>query len=181
MRSCSPPTRTSWSLSAAQLWLRAAVTPCLSPPSTRYAVPLFWGDDTQILPRFFPGMWVVNVQQRPALARTLVAALSVQAYEKLESPNMLLQAYPGRASMAPLLDVLMTLLHWGAAGWRRVLQQRERVHRRVPRSYSHACPTMFLAPGHPRVACNLPAYQQSCWSALCTGMPMQSWRPSRRA
>ena len=25
-------------------------------------------------------------------------------------------AYPGRASMAPLLDLLMTLLHWGAAG-----------------------------------------------------------------
>jgi len=26
------------------------------------------------------------------------------------------QVYPGRASMAPLLDLLMTLLHWGAAG-----------------------------------------------------------------
>jgi O-phospho-L-seryl-tRNASec:L-selenocysteinyl-tRNA synthase len=33
--------------------------------------------------------------------------------------------YPGRASMAPLLDLLITLLHWGAAGWRRELQQRE--------------------------------------------------------
>ena len=31
-------------------------------------------------------------------------------------------AYPGRASAAPMLDVLITLLHWGAAGWRRVLQ-----------------------------------------------------------
>jgi hypothetical protein len=34
--------------------------------------------------------------------------------------------------MAPLLDVLMTLLHWGAAGWGAALQQRERVYRRVP-------------------------------------------------
>ncbi len=33
--------------------------------------------------------------------------------------------YPGRASMAPLLDLLMTLLHWGAEGWRRELQERE--------------------------------------------------------
>lgn len=27
--------------------------------------------------------------------------------------------------MAPLLDLLITLLHWGAAGWRAVLAQRE--------------------------------------------------------
>ena len=33
--------------------------------------------------------------------------------------------YPGRASMSPLLDLLITLLHWGADGWRRVLQDRE--------------------------------------------------------
>ena len=38
------------------------------------------------------------------------------------------QAYPGRASMAPLLDVLMTLLEWGASGWKRQLQQREAVY-----------------------------------------------------
>ena len=36
--------------------------------------------------------------------------------------------YPGRAAMAPLLDLLITLLHWGAAGWRGVLQERERVY-----------------------------------------------------
>ena len=36
--------------------------------------------------------------------------------------------YPGRASMSPLLDLLITLLHWGAAGWRRVLQERERLY-----------------------------------------------------
>ncbi|KXZ53262.1 hypothetical protein GPECTOR_7g1156 [Gonium pectorale] len=33
--------------------------------------------------------------------------------------------YPGRASSAPALDLLMTLLHWGADGWRQVLAQRE--------------------------------------------------------
>ena len=33
--------------------------------------------------------------------------------------------------MSPLLDVLITLLHWGAEGWQRVLQQREDVYRCV--------------------------------------------------
>ncbi|PSC71504.1 O-phosphoseryl-tRNA selenium transferase [Micractinium conductrix] len=33
--------------------------------------------------------------------------------------------YPGRACMSPLLDLLITLLHWGADGWQRVLTQRE--------------------------------------------------------
>lgn len=36
--------------------------------------------------------------------------------------------FPGRAAMAPLLDVLITLLHWGADGWRGVLQARETLH-----------------------------------------------------
>jgi len=31
-------------------------------------------------------------------------------------------AYPGRASAAPMLDLLITLLHWGASGWRKALQ-----------------------------------------------------------
>lgn len=31
-------------------------------------------------------------------------------------------AYPGRASASPMLDLLMTLLHWGASGWQRILQ-----------------------------------------------------------
>lgn len=35
------------------------------------------------------------------------------------------QTYPGRASLSPLLDVLMTLLHWGQKGWERVLHDRE--------------------------------------------------------
>lgn len=36
-----------------------------------------------------------------------------------------MQTYPGRASMAPLLDVLMTLLHWGVPGWAAALAARE--------------------------------------------------------
>ncbi|GIL49520.1 hypothetical protein Vafri_5850 [Volvox africanus] len=35
--------------------------------------------------------------------------------------------YPGRASVAAHLDLLMTLLHWGAEGWRKVLAEREEV------------------------------------------------------
>ena len=31
--------------------------------------------------------------------------------------------------MSPLLDVLMTLLHWGASGWRAQLQQREGLYK----------------------------------------------------
>lgn len=31
--------------------------------------------------------------------------------------------------MSPLLDVLITLLQWGADGWSNVLQQREEVYR----------------------------------------------------
>ncbi|PNH12955.1 O-phosphoseryl-tRNA(Sec) selenium transferase [Tetrabaena socialis] len=35
--------------------------------------------------------------------------------------------YPGRASISPVLDLMMTLLHWGAEGWRQALVQREEV------------------------------------------------------
>ena len=33
-------------------------------------------------------------------------------------------AYPGRASAAPMLDLLMTLLFWGKEGWEKVLNVR---------------------------------------------------------
>ncbi|GAB4820637.1 hypothetical protein N2152v2_007683 [Parachlorella kessleri] len=45
--------------------------------------------------------------------------------ELVERVNSL---YPGRASVAPLLDLLITLLHWGASGWQQVLQQREELY-----------------------------------------------------
>ncbi|PNH12953.1 O-phosphoseryl-tRNA(Sec) selenium transferase [Tetrabaena socialis] len=35
--------------------------------------------------------------------------------------------YPGRASISPVLDLMMTLLHWGAEGWRQALVQCEEV------------------------------------------------------
>jgi|TARA_B110000208_G_scaffold191435_1_gene258268 O-phospho-L-seryl-tRNASec:L-selenocysteinyl-tRNA synthase len=35
------------------------------------------------------------------------------------------RAYPGRASIAPLLDVLITMLHWGRTGYATLLRQRE--------------------------------------------------------
>ena len=38
------------------------------------------------------------------------------------------QAYPGRASAAAHLDLMCTLLHWGADGWLAVLRQREEVY-----------------------------------------------------
>lgn len=38
------------------------------------------------------------------------------------------KTYPGRASLSPLLDLLMTLLHWGQCGWERVLREREELY-----------------------------------------------------
>ncbi|GBG69064.1 hypothetical protein CBR_g3762 [Chara braunii] len=38
------------------------------------------------------------------------------------------EAYAGRASMTPLLDVLITLLSLGAKGWQRVLRDREEIY-----------------------------------------------------
>ena len=38
------------------------------------------------------------------------------------------KTYPGRASLSPLLDLLMTLLHWGQSGWERVLREREELY-----------------------------------------------------
>lgn len=38
------------------------------------------------------------------------------------------RSYPGRAGMTPLLDLLCTLLYWGAPGWRQQLQQREALY-----------------------------------------------------
>lgn len=37
------------------------------------------------------------------------------------------RVYPGRAAMAPLLDLLMTLLHWGEQGLKDALAARERL------------------------------------------------------
>lgn len=45
--------------------------------------------------------------------------------ELVDAANRL---YPGRAAMGPSLDLLITLLHFGAVGWQRVLNEREQLH-----------------------------------------------------
>jgi O-phospho-L-seryl-tRNASec:L-selenocysteinyl-tRNA synthase len=55
-------------------------------------------------------------------------AVVVAPKARPELVDALNRLYPGRAAMAPLLDVLITLLHFGAAGWERVLNQREQLH-----------------------------------------------------
>ena len=59
------------------------------------------------------GAVVVGYKQRP----DLVHALN--------------EIYPGRASISPILDVLITLLHWGVRGWKKELEGRERVKERL--------------------------------------------------
>ena len=39
--------------------------------------------------------------------------------------NDLSQAYPGRACMAPIFDLFVTLLKMGANGWQSLLDERE--------------------------------------------------------
>ena len=38
------------------------------------------------------------------------------------------QLWPGRAGMSPVLDLAMTLLHWGRAGWEAVRQSRAELY-----------------------------------------------------
>lgn len=38
------------------------------------------------------------------------------------------ELYPGRASASPMLDLLITLLHWGADGWQQQLEAREKLY-----------------------------------------------------
>lgn len=47
------------------------------------------------------------------------------------------ETYPGRASLSPLLDLLITLLHWGQDGWQRVLQEREDLYNYAKEQLEH--------------------------------------------
>ncbi|GMH40742.1 hypothetical protein BSKO_08646 [Bryopsis sp. KO-2023] len=38
------------------------------------------------------------------------------------------KSYPGRAAVSSHLDLLMTLLHWGVSGWKKVLEERATVY-----------------------------------------------------
>ena len=81
------------------------------------------------------------------------------------------ESYPGRASMAPSLDLLITLLHWGAAGWSKVLQEREEL-----------LPAMHTALGRfAQVRTFPPAACQCCVIAstwLSIGIALHSVRPT---
>ena len=47
------------------------------------------------------------------------------------------RTYPGRASLSPLLDLLMTLLHWGQQGWERILHDREELYDYAKEQLNH--------------------------------------------
>jgi O-phospho-L-seryl-tRNASec:L-selenocysteinyl-tRNA synthase len=63
------------------------------------------------------------------------------------------KGYPGRASMTAHLDLLVTLLHWGAAGWTRMLQQREEVYGYLSEQLAQAAEQVgervLATPGNP--------------------------------
>jgi O-phospho-L-seryl-tRNASec:L-selenocysteinyl-tRNA synthase len=60
--------------------------------------------------------------------------------------------YPGRASMGPTMDVLMTLLHLGESGWRAALGRRDGVKARLEAKLKETCVAMgetpILVPGN---------------------------------
>ncbi len=62
-------------------------------------------------------------------------------------------AYPGRASASPLVDLLVTLLHWGADGWRRELGGREGQYGRLQAALERAAAAVgervLVTPGNP--------------------------------
>ena len=48
--------------------------------------------------------------------------------DPIDLATLVASSYPGRASMAPVLDLLMTLMHLGKSGWNDLLQTRERLY-----------------------------------------------------
>lgn len=54
--------------------------------------------------------------------------------------------YPGRASMAPTMDVVMTLLHLGEAGWRDALARRESAKARLDQKLRETCELLGESP-----------------------------------
>eukprot|EP00879_Flechtneria_rotunda_P025793 GHRR01027440.1.p1 GENE.GHRR01027440.1~~GHRR01027440.1.p1 ORF type:complete len:242 (+),score=85.36 GHRR01027440.1:887-1612(+) len=61
--------------------------------------------------------------------------------------------YPGRASITAHLDVLITLLHWGAAGWTEQLKQRECLFKHLTHEMGKAAQQLgervLVTPGNP--------------------------------
>ncbi len=61
--------------------------------------------------------------------------------------------YPGRAAVNAHLDLAMTLLHWGAGGWRGQLRAREelrgRMRARLEAAAAAVGERLLLTPGNP--------------------------------
>ena len=54
--------------------------------------------------------------------------------------------YPGRASLSPTIDVLMTLLHWGKSGWIEQLQKRHDTQEYLVKRLYDVCDTLSEIP-----------------------------------
>ena len=54
-------------------------------------------------------------------------AILAASKNRPELVEMVNKTYPGRASISAHLDLLMTLLHWGKAGWTKALESREQL------------------------------------------------------
>ena len=54
-------------------------------------------------------------------------AILAASKDRPELVEMVNKTYPGRASISAHLDLLMTLLHWGRAGWAKALESREQL------------------------------------------------------
>lgn len=72
------------------------------------------------------------------------------------------EAYPGRAAIGPALDVLITLLEWGASGWTNLLAQRDALYK-----YAKKRLEALAAKHHERVLCT-PQNPISLAMTLCT-------------
>ncbi|KAF8065449.1 hypothetical protein HT031_003050 [Scenedesmus sp. PABB004] len=68
-------------------------------------------------------------------------------------PRAVAAAYPGRASAGAAVDLLVTLLHWGAPGWAAALSAREALHPYLRRRLSDAAAALgerlLETPGNP--------------------------------
>lgn len=84
--------------------------------------------------------------------------------------------YPGRAAMAPLLDLLITLLHWGASGWRSVLAQREALYsyaqQRLQQFAAQHGERVLATPGNPiSLALSLRSFEPAAVRQAAGGDP----------
>ncbi|PRW56294.1 O-phosphoseryl-tRNA(Sec) selenium transferase [Chlorella sorokiniana] len=96
--------------------------------------------------------------------------------------------YPGRAAVAPLLDLLITLLHWGASGWRAVLAQREALYayaqQRLQQFAEQHGERVLATPGNPiSLALSLRSFEAPAAGQQATagGQQQQQQQPAAEA